>query len=99
MALLAPSPLSAFEQERLDRIAENRRRMGKCRCYCRLFYNFSISSTDLSDASFNVFSEEMGVLETANNLMKTFRPARPPAPKRRSLKVRQTLLLGVHRMP
>lgn len=29
MSLIAASPLTAFEQERLDRIAENRRRMGK----------------------------------------------------------------------
>jgi hypothetical protein len=34
MSLLAPSPLNAFEQERLDRIAENRRRMGKLEFPC-----------------------------------------------------------------
>jgi hypothetical protein len=36
MSLLAPSPLTAFEQERLDRIAENRRRMGKLQFPCSM---------------------------------------------------------------
>lgn len=29
MSLIAASPITAFEQERLERIAENRRRMGE----------------------------------------------------------------------
>ncbi|WIA32303.1 hypothetical protein OEZ86_003146 [Tetradesmus obliquus] len=53
MSLIAASPLTAFEQERLDRIAENRRRM-----------------------------EEMGVLDTARDLLKSFRPAKPPTQRR-----------------